>query len=464
MAQRKTTKIISKKHLARLERERRQIRALVIVSIIIVSGVLLSIAYGALNATLFLNYKTIESVNSEKVTVREFQARAKATREQLVNQYLYYYQMAIMFGMDPATDSSLTQLFTNIQSQLESPETIANQVLTYIEDDLLIRQYAAKNNVLVTDAEIEQEIEDMYKYYPAGAPSPTPTATSFTYSTLSAAQLLLVTATPTATLGPTMTPTLTGTVVPTKTLIPTTTPVTEESYTTSYKEALAHYRELGYSEEMFRRIFFENALYREKIKALVTADVPHETDQVWVRHILVADEVTAKATYNLLMDGVDFATLASDYSTHAASQAKGGDLGWFAMGAMQDEFGTSDFESVAFSLDIGEISEPVQSAAGYHILQVLGHEIRPLTEDEYKTAVDDAFYAWLDGQRAGSTIEVNPDLLSYVPTKPDLQDAFTNLFATQTAAAATNVIQQQTDAAVLALTPSTTPQPPTPTP
>ena len=98
---------------------------------------LLSILYGVLNATVFLNYKTIETVNEEKVTVREFQARAKATREQLVNQYLYYYQMAVMFGMDPATDSSLSQLFTNIQTQLESPDMIANQVLTFIEDDLI---------------------------------------------------------------------------------------------------------------------------------------------------------------------------------------------------------------------------------------------------------------------------------------------------------------------------------------
>ena len=215
---------------------------------------------------------------------------------------------------------------------------------------------------------------------------------------------------------------------------------------------------------MFRRIFFENALYREKVKSLVTADVPHATEQVWVRHILVADEVTAKAVSNLLKDGVDFAGLASDYSTHSTSRAKGGDLGWFAMGGMEAEFGVSDFESIAFSLEIGEISEPVQSDAGYHILQVLGHEIRPLTEDEYNSAVDDAFTAWLEEQRAVSTIDVNPDLLAYIPTKPDLEDAFTNLFATQTAAAATSVMEQQTDAANFALTPSSTPQPLTPTP
>ena len=464
MAQSKSTKIISKKHLARLERERRQTRALIIGSIVIVSIVLLSIAYGVLNATVFVNYKTIETVNNDKVTVREFQARAKATREQLVNQYLYYYQMAIMFGMDPSTDASLNQLFTNIQNQLDSPEAIANQVLTYIEDDLFIRQYAEKNNVVVTEADIEKKIEELYKYFPAGTPTSTLTPTSFTYSTLSAEQLLLVTATATTTLAPSITPTVASTEVATKTPAPTATPVTEEAYKTSYQESLDHYKTMGFTEEMFRRIFMENSLYRDRVKELVTSDVSHAPEQVWARHILVADEATAKAVVALLQNGVDFAGLASEYSTDTASSAKGGDLGWFAAGVMESQFGTSDFDSVAFGLEIGAISQPVASSVGYHIIQVLGHETRPLTDEEYQAAVESAFNTWLEEQRAASTIDVNPDLLNYVPTKPDLQGAFTDLFATQTASAATSAVQQQTDAAIFALTPSSTPQPFTPTP
>lgn len=464
MAQRKTNKIVSKKHLARLERERRQTRIIVTISIVILAIVILSIVYGVLNETVLQNYKVIATVNGEDVTVREFVARAEATREQLVDQYIYYYQLATMFGMDPSTDTQLSQLFTDIQNQLDYPEYLANQVLTNIEDDLLLKQYGIENGITVTEADVEAAIQGTYQYFPAGTQTPTPTITLFSYPTLSSAQLNLVTATPTAlptntpTSGPTFTATLQGATVPSATPAPTATPVTQESYTQSYKDALDHYRSLGFSEQMFRTIFFENALYRERVKAQVTAEVPHETEQVWARHILVADQATADTVYTLLQAGGDFATLAASYSTDG-SKDSGGDLGWFGQGAM-----VAEFETVAFDLAIGEISEPVQSQFGFHIIQVLGHEIRPLTAQEYETALDDAFTAFLEGLRAEATITVDPDYLSYVPTKPTLQEAFYNMFATQTAVAPTQEAEQKTAEAALALTPSSTPPPPAATP
>ncbi len=459
MAQRKTTKIVSKKHLARLERERRQTRIIVIVSIVILAFILLSIAYGALNETVLLNYKSIEVVNGEKVTVREFQARSRATREQLVNQYMYYYQLAAMFGMDPSTDPSLSQMFSEIQYQLESPETLANQVLSYIEDDLFIRQYAEKTGILITAEEIQAELESDFGYFPLGTRTPTLTSTPVTMPTLSLEQLAFVTATFTPTTGPARTAALIGTTLPSQTPTPTATPVTADSFQQSYQENLEHYKTLGFTEEMFRRIFFENALYRQAVKAIVTADVSHEGEQVWARHILVADETSAQAIYDLLQNGVDFATLASQYSTDPGSQSKGGDLGWFGRGVM-----VTEFEQAAFSQEIGLIGTPVKTENGYHIIQVLARENRPLTAEQYQEAVDAAFNSWLVEQRTAATIEVNPDLLAYVPVKPNLQEAFQNLFATQTVAAATGIIQQQTDLAILALTPSSTPLPPTATP
>jgi hypothetical protein len=182
----------------------------------------------------------IETVNGEKVSVREFQSRAKATREQLVNQYLYYYQMALMFGMDPTTDTSLTQYFSNIQNELDTPETLANQVLSAIEDDLMIKQYAGENQITVSEAEIEANIQNTFSYYPQGTLTPTLTPTSFAYSTLSAEQLLLVTATPTRTTAPTFTATAIVTQSPTVTPKPTATPVTEER-----KSKISSPRKLG---------------------------------------------------------------------------------------------------------------------------------------------------------------------------------------------------------------------------
>lgn len=88
--------------------------------------------------------------------------------------------------------------------------------------------------------------------------------------------------------------------------------------------------------------------------------------EVEARHILVEDEETAQEVIEKLEDGEDFAELAEEYSTDTASAGEGGDVGAFSVGAMVPEF-----EDAAFSLEVGERSEPIQSGFGYHIIEVL---------------------------------------------------------------------------------------------
>jgi parvulin-like peptidyl-prolyl isomerase len=60
-------------------------------------------------------------------------------------------------------------------------------------------------------------------------------------------------------------------------------------------------------------------------------------------------------------------------SQDTGSKTNCGDLGWFGKGKM-----VASFEQAAFGMKIGEISQPVKSDFGYHVIQVLGHELRPL--------------------------------------------------------------------------------------
>lgn len=90
-----------------------------------------------------------------------------------------------------------------------------------------------------------------------------------------------------------------------------------------------------------------------------------EEEQVQASHILVEDEKTAKEVANKLADGKDFAELAKEYSKDEASAESGGELGYFAKGKMVEEF-----ETVAFSMEAGEISDPVKTEHGYHIIKV----------------------------------------------------------------------------------------------
>jgi len=67
----------------------------------------------------------------------------------------------------------------------------------------------------------------------------------------------------------------------------------------------------------------------------------------------------------MLTEGEDFATLAKEYSQDQGTASKGGDLGWFGKGEM-----VKPFEDVAFALNKGEVSEPVNTPFGWHLIKV----------------------------------------------------------------------------------------------
>lgn len=87
-------------------------------------------------------------------------------------------------------------------------------------------------------------------------------------------------------------------------------------------------------------------------------------EQVAASHILVDSEEKAKEIKEKLDAGESFSELAAEHSS-CPSKENGGALGLFERGRMVPEF-----EEVAFDLGVGEISDPVQTQFGYHIIQV----------------------------------------------------------------------------------------------
>ena len=83
-------------------------------------------------------------------------------------------------------------------------------------------------------------------------------------------------------------------------------------------------------------------------------------------HILVATEDEAKAIKTELDGGADFAELAKAKSTDTGSGANGGDLGWFGTGAM-----VKPFEDAVIAAKVGEVTAPVQSDFGWHLIKVM---------------------------------------------------------------------------------------------
>jgi peptidyl-prolyl cis-trans isomerase C len=84
---------------------------------------------------------------------------------------------------------------------------------------------------------------------------------------------------------------------------------------------------------------------------------------VKARHILVKNEYEAQDLIKKLDEGENFEELAKKFSS-CPSSARGGDLGEFKKGRMVPEF-----EASAFSLAINEVSAPVRTQFGYHLIQ-----------------------------------------------------------------------------------------------
>jgi parvulin-like peptidyl-prolyl isomerase len=93
-------------------------------------------------------------------------------------------------------------------------------------------------------------------------------------------------------------------------------------------------------------------------------------EEVKVSHILVDSEEKAKEVKKKLSKGAKFADLAKEYSKDEGTKVNGGELGYVMEGQLVPEF-----ENKAFSMKVNEISDPVKTAFGWHIIKVM--EKRP---------------------------------------------------------------------------------------
>jgi peptidyl-prolyl cis-trans isomerase C len=153
----------------------------------------------------------------------------------------------------------------------------------------------------------------------------------------------------------------------------------------------AEKKNLQDSEEFKRRqSFLRNKMLmglmlQDQAKNAVTDEEMHKVyddavktmtaeEEVHARHILVETEDEAKAIVEQLKGGADFATLAKEKSKDPGA-ADGGDLGYFVKGQMVPEF-----SEVAFKMYAGQVSNPVKSQFGWHIIKVEDKRTRAMPE------------------------------------------------------------------------------------
>jgi peptidyl-prolyl cis-trans isomerase C len=119
-------------------------------------------------------------------------------------------------------------------------------------------------------------------------------------------------------------------------------------------------------------------VYDEAVKPMAAEE------EVRARHILVESEDEAKAIAEQIRGGADFAALAKEKSKDPGSAEEGGDLGYFVKGRMVPEFA-----EVAFKMYPGQVSNPVKTQFGWHVIKVEDKRARPVPEfDQVKGQIE----------------------------------------------------------------------------
>jgi len=158
-----------------------------------------------------------------------------------------------------------------------------------------------------------------------------------------------------------------------------------------------------------------------KLQETRNRNAPTVVEQTRARHILikvneVVSESEAKARIERIRDRIDTGAKFEEQAklnSEDASSVKGGDLGWLSPGDT-----VPDFEAVMTKLKIGEISQPVRTQFGWHVIQVSERRTQDITaerqRDQARTALrqrksDEAFQEWLRQTRDRAYVEIKSD-------------------------------------------------------
>ena len=359
---------LTRKQISRRQREERQRRLILFGAGAVLLLVLGILGFGYYETKFLKPASPVAVVNGVRLRTDEYQKMVTFQRFTL-DQYRQNLEGQLsQLDTSDETAAAIASLFQQELTQLEFQRAqIPSQALEVMIEDELIRQGAQERGITVTEEEIDRAIEEGYGYQ---------------------REPVAPTATPSINATESITPT------------PTLPSLTKEQFEQVYRQGLAALAKAGLSEGFYRDMVRRDLL-RSKMWEVIGRDVRTSEEQVRVRRIVLETEEEAEAVRERLEAGEDFATLAQELSIDEATKEEGGDVGWMAF----DEEDIS-FSAMAFQLEVGEISQVIETARGYEILKLEekdeDRELEATTLERRKNA---AFSTWLNDLEAEATIE-----------------------------------------------------------
>lgn len=440
-----------KEHRIRAEVRKRNRRIYIGVGIAL-GLALVMVLVGLVNEFMLRPRSQVAKVGDTTIVTQDYWKRVYFEQNQLQNQLIQLRQLDSQFGGQSFFATQISQ----IQGILSSPFSLGVEVLDRMIRDEVVRQQAAARGITVSQEEVDQALREEIAggQNAVTVPQATSTAEAAAGATATAAGW---TPTPSPTVDVSSTVTATATPFPTPEPLPTLPILTDEQYSTGLAELEKNLKSVaGMSLDEYRRMI-EVRLLNNKLSEVVGEEkVPATEEQVHARHILLrirepeptptplpegaptpeptltptplpegaptprptpgprddaATLAEAQSLRERLVAGEDFATLAQEYSDDTGSGAQGGDLGWFGRGSM-----VAPFEEAAFSLEPGQISEPIKSDFGYHLIEVIEKDAnRAKDEATLGQERQQAYQTWLQEQITAAPIERPADLVSKLP-------------------------------------------------
>lgn len=361
-----TNSVVNRRQLARREREEQTQRTLIWITAGVLAVILLIVGYGVVTELVIKARQPVARVGEVTIMTRDFQNRLRYEREMRNYELMQYQNYLSQVDPNDEAMASFTQqlqyMISNLQNQL-SPEmatTFGEQVLESMIEEELVRQEAGARSIVLTQDEIERQVELSIGYDREATPAPTSEAVTATVEQ----------------------------------------PMTADEYQDAYSTFKTNILDASRLPEAdYRELVAVNLLQKE-LFTLLTQDVISTAEQVQVTLLVTDTETGARDLRARISAGASVISLTDELNADASDVSYGYELPWIPAGYLSDQL-SPEMDYAAFNTPISSTSEPISMTDGsFYVIYVQGHEVRELGESFLEEAKQAHYDGWLAEKKA----------------------------------------------------------------